>query len=134
MNNEYENLKQHLIDLKNKRKDFLNLKTQKLKLINIIPSEMKTENNPSIKLLLNEEISEIDQNIESLGSIIKTSINIGKSIILPVSEKEGILNNVQNTINILEIDKEIKTLLNQLEEEPNIESKIKIILKGNELI
>ena len=134
MNNEYENLKQHLIDLKNKRKDFLNLKTQKLKIINIIPSEMKTENNPSIKLLLNEEISEIDQNIESLGSIIKTSINIGKSIILPVSEKEGILNNVQNTINILEIDKEIKTLLNQLEEEPNIESKIKIILKGNELI
>ena len=134
MSSEYEKLKQHLIDLKSKRKDFLNLKTQKLKLINFSSSEKKIENNTSIKLLLNEELSEIDQNIESLDSIIETSINIGKSIISPVSEKEGILHNIQNTINILEIDKEIKILLNQLEEEPNIENKIKIILKGNELI
>ena len=134
MSSEYEKLKKHLIDLKSKRKDFLNLKTQKLKLINFSSSEKKIENNTSIKLLLNEELSEIDQNIESLDSIIETSINIGKSIISPVSEKEGILHNIQNTINILEIDKEIKILLNQLEEEPNIENKIKIILKGNELI
>ena len=51
-----------------------------------------------------------------------------------MSEKETILNNVQNTIDILEIEKDIKILLNNLENKTNIESKIEIILKGNKLI
>ena len=38
MSNTYENLKQRLIEIQNSRKDFLNLKTQKIKLINS-PSE-----------------------------------------------------------------------------------------------
>jgi len=129
MSNTYENLKQHLIDLQNSRKEFLNLKTQKIKLMGLT-SEKSKENRVDI----NEDLSEIDQNIESLSSIIGTSINIGKSIICPVSEKERILHNVQNTIEILEIDKEIKILLNQLENEINIENKIDIILKANLLI
>ena len=134
MSNTYENLKQRLIDLQNSRKDFLNLKTQKLKLINSPSNPDIKENKSNIKNLLNDEISEIDQNIESLSSIIKTSIDIGKSIICPVSEKETILHNVENTIEILEIEKDIKILLNNLENETNIENKIEIILKGNKLI
>ena len=136
MSNTYDNLKQRLIELKNSRKDFLNLKTQKLKLINLPSSEGKPDidKESNIKKLLNEELSEIDQQFESLASIIETSINIGKSIICPVSEKETILHNVQNTIEILEIEKEIKKHLNELENETNIEKKIEIILKGNKLI
>jgi len=136
MSNTYDNLKQRLIELKNSRKDFLNLKTQKLKLINFPSSEGKLDidKESNIKKLLNEELSEIDQQFESLASIIETSINIGKSIICPVSEKETILHNVQNTIEILEIEKEIKKHLNELENETNIEKKIEIILKGNKLI
>ena len=133
MSNTYNNLRQRLIELQNSRKDFLNLKSKKLKLINI-PSASKTENETNIKNLLNEELLEIDQHIESLASIIETSINIGKSIICPVSEKEAILHNVQNTIDILESQKEIKVILNELEKEAIIENKIKIILKGNEII
>ena len=136
MSNTYENLKQKLLDLQTSRKDFLNLKTQKLKLINLPSSESKIENENflSIKNLLNEELSEINQQFESLASIIETSINIGKSIICPVSEKETILHNIQNTIDILEIEKDIKILLNDLEKEAIIEKKIDIILKGNKLI
>ena len=133
MSNTYNNLRQRLIELQNSRKDFLNLKSKKLKLINI-PSANKTENETNIKNLLNEELLEIDQHIESLASIIETSINIGKSIICPVSEKEAILHNVQNTIDILESQKEIKVILNDLEKEAIIENKIQIILKGNEII
>ena len=133
MSNTYNNLRQRLIELQNSRKDFLNLKSKKLKLINI-PSASKTENETNIKNLLNEELLEIDQHIESLASIIETSINIGKSIICPVSEKEAILHNVQNTIDILESQKEIKVILNDLEKEAIIENKIQIILKGNEII
>jgi translation initiation factor 2 beta subunit (eIF-2beta)/eIF-5 len=136
MSNTYDNLKQRLIELQNSRKDFLNLKTQKLKLINLPSSEGKldVDKESNIKKLLNEELSEIDQQFESLASIIETSINIGKSIICPVSEKETILHNVQNTIEILEIEKEIKKHLNELENETTIEKKIEIILKGNKLI
>ena len=128
MSNTYENLKQRLIDLKNSRKDFLNVKIQKLKLMNL------SSENKENKVDINEDLTEINQNIESLSSIIGTSINIGKSIICPVSEKETILRNVKNTIDILEIQKKIKILLNQLENETNIENKIDIILKGNILI
>ena len=134
MNNTYENLKQRLIEIQNSRNDFLNLKIQKLKLINSSSGKDNKENKSNIKDLLNIELSDIDNNILSLSSIIETSINIGKSIICPVSEKETILNNVQNTIEILEIHKEIKIILNQLENETNIENKIEIILKGNKLI
>ena len=107
MNNTYNNLKQQLIELQNSRKEFLNLKSKKLKLINV-PKVSKIENETNIKNLLNEELLEIDQHIDSLSSIIETSINIGKSIICPVSEKESIVRNLQNTIDILEIEKEIK--------------------------
>ena len=134
MNNTYENLKQRLIEIQNSRNDFLNLKIQKLKLINSSSGKDNKENKSNIKDLLNIELSDIDNNILSLSSIIETSINIGKSIICPVSEKETILHNVQNTIEILEIHKEIKIILNQLENETNIENKIEIILKGNKLI
>ena len=134
MSNTYENLKQRLIEIQNLRKDFLNLKTQKIKLINSPSEKDNKENKTNLKDLLNVELLDIDNNILSLSSIIETSINIGKSIICPVSEKETILHNVQNTIDILEIRKEIKIILDQLENETNIENKIEIILKGNKLI
>ena len=133
MSNTYNNLKQRLIELQNARKDFLNIKSKKLKLINV-PSVSKIDNETNIKNLLNEELQEIDQHIDSLSSIIESSINIGKSIICPVSEKESIVRNLQDTIDILEIEKEIKIILNELEKESIIENKIQIILKGNELI
>ena len=134
MSNTYENLKQRLIEIQNSRKDFLNLKTQKIKLINSPSEKGNKEKKTNLKDLLNVELLDIDNNILSLSSIIETSINIGKSIICPVSEKETILHNVQNTIDILEIHKEIKIILDQLENETNIENKIEIILKGNKLI
>ena len=46
MSNTYNNLKQQLIELQNSRKEFLNLKSKKLKLINV-PKVSKIENNKS---------------------------------------------------------------------------------------
>ena len=132
----YANLTQRLKELTSSRKEFLSLKTQKIKLINI-PEELSKNNdntNPNIKYLFSEELSEIDQQIESLSSIIETSINIAKSIISPIIEKETILLNVNNTKAVLEIEKELKILLNTLENESVIEKKIEIILNANKLI
>ena len=134
MSSTYENLKQRLIDLQKARKDFLDLKTQKLKLINSPSKIVDDENSSNIQNLLNNELTGIDQHVLSLSTIIKSSIEMGKSIICPVSEKETILRNIQSTIEILEIEKEIKKLLKDLENEINIENKIEIILKGNKLI
>jgi hypothetical protein len=131
MNNLYENLKKKLITLQNSRKDFLNIKTQKIKLINI--SNQKT-NEIKIKNLLSDELTEIDQQIESLTSIIETSKNIGNLIINPVSEKEIILKNVEDVIQVLETQNELKKIIKELDIEINIEKKIEIILKARELL
>ena len=133
MSNAYENLKQKLIILHNSRKEFLNVKTQKIKLINI-SNEGKLKAGIKIKNLLNDELIEIDQQIESLSSIIETSKNIGNLIINPVSEKEIILKNVQDTIKVLETQNELKSIIKELENEMNIEKKIEIILRGRDLL
>ena len=131
----YANLAQRLKELTSSRKEFLSLKTQKIKLINIQePSKCINNINSNIKYLFSEELSEIDQHVESLSSIIETSINIAKSIISPIVEKETILLNVDKTKTVLEIEKELKILLNTLENESIIEKKIEIILNANELI
>ena len=134
MNDVYETLKSRLATHQKKRKDYLAIKAQKLKLMNIssIDSGIKQESN--LKNLLNDELSEIDRQIESLTSIIDTSNNIGNLIINSVNEKEIILNNINDTIIILETQKKIKNIIVELENEINTEKKIEIILKGKDLI
>ena len=137
MSDVYENLKSRLIAHQNHRKDYLTLKSQKLKLMGLssAPSNsINTKNETNLKNLLNEELSEIDLQIESLTSIIDTSKNIGNLIINSVNEKELILNNINDTITILETEKKIQNIIKDLENEINTEKKIEIILKGKELI
>ena len=140
MSDLYESLKSRLQKHSNNRKEFLALKTQKLKLMNksnssnLLLKESNSINDTSLKNLLNEELSEIDLQIESLTSIIETSNNIGNLIINSVNEKEIILNNISNTITILETQKKIQNIIKELENEINTEKKIEIILKGKELI
>ena len=87
MNDAYESLKSRLVTYQTRRKDYLTVKTQKLKLMNksnisnTSPSESNSLNEMNIKKLLNEELNEIDRQIESLTSIIETSNNIGNLII-----------------------------------------------------
>ena len=81
-----------------------------------------------------DDLKEIDQQIEALSSIISTSVNIAMSIISPVQEKEQIITNISNTIDILQTENEIKNLLSKLEEENIIEKKIQIILEANNYI
>ena len=136
MSDVYESLKSRLITLQNQRKDYLSVKSQKLKLIKISSplDESDLVKDTSIKNLLNEDLIEIDRQVESLSSIIETSKNIGDLIINSVNEKEIILNNINDTILILETEKKIKNLIKELEQEINIENKIEIILKGKDLI
>ena len=140
MSDVYESLKSRLQKHKNNRKEYLTLKAQKLKLMNksnssnLLLKESNPINDASLKNLLNEELSEIDLQIESLTSIIETSNNIGDLIINSVNEKEIILNNISNTITILETQKKIQNIIKELENEINTEKKIEIILKGKELI
>ena len=132
----YETLKSRLATYQNNRKEYLSLKLQKLKLINksSSPSEFNLIKETNIKKLLNEDLTEIDRQIESLSSIIETSKNIGNLIINSVNEKEIILNNINDTITILETEKKIQNIIKGLENEINTEKKIEIILKGKELI
>ena len=134
MNDVYETLKSRLITHQNKRKDYLTIKAQKLKLMNKSSKESNINQDTNLKNLLTDELSEIDRQIESLTSIIDTSNNIGNIIINSVNEKEIILNNINDTITILETQKKIKNIITELENEINTEKKIEIILKGNELI
>ena len=140
MNDAYESLKSRLVTYQTRRKDYLTVKTQKLKLMNksnisnTSPSESDSLNEMNIKKLLNEELNEIDRQIESLTSIIETSNNIGNLIINSVNEKEIILNNINDTIIILETEKKIQNIIKELENEINTEKKIEIILKGKDLI
>ena len=136
MSDVYESLKSRLMTLQNQRKDYLSVKSQKLKLIKISSplDESDLVKDSSIKNLLNEDLIEIDRQVESLSSIIETSKNIGDLIINSVNEKEIILNNINDTILILETEKKIKNLIKELEQEINIENKIEIILKGKDLI
>ena len=136
MSDVYEALKTRLNTLQNNRKDYLSLKSQKLKLIKISSplDESDLIKDTRITNLLNEDLIEIDRQIESLSSIIETSKNIGDLIINSVNEKEIILNNINDTIKILETEKKIKNIIKELENEINIEKKIEIILKGKDLI
>ena len=136
MSDVYETLKSRLAAHQTHRKEYLSLKSQKLKLIN--KSSSSSDSNQmketSIKKLLNEDLIEIDRQIESLSSIIETSKNIGNLIINSVNEKEIILNNINDTITILETEKKIQNIIKELENEINTEKKIEIILKGKDLI
>ena len=134
MNDIHETLKSRLITHQKKRKDYLTIKAQKLKLMNISSNDSNINQETNLKHLLTDELSEIDRQIESLTSIIETSNNIGNIIINSVKEKEIILNNINDTITILETQKKIKNIITELENEINTEKKIETILKGNELI
>ncbi len=129
-NASYTELKIHLKELKNSRKEYLHIKSNTIN--NLI------EDNSKNKIIQTENINDIlkgiDQEIESLSSIIKTSVNIATSIIAPIKEKELIINNVNDTIEILNIEKSIKDLLKKLESENVIEKKIQIILDANKYI
>jgi hypothetical protein len=126
----YAELKNQLKELRESRKQYLHIKTNTIN--NLI--EDNSKNNIIQSENINDNLKEIDQEIESLSSIIKTSVNIAISIIAPIKEKELIINNVNGTIDILNIEKSIKDLLKKLESENVIEKKIQIILDANKYI
>ncbi len=117
-------LKSQLKELKKKRNDFLKEKTNK---IQSFFSQNENKNDLSIK----DNLNDIDSQIEDLSNIILTSINISNSVIAPIKEKENVIQNIKKTIEILEIENELKNLLIKLENDNSIENKIKIILEAN---
>ena len=123
----YIELKSQLKELKKKRNDFLKEKTTK---IESFFSQNENKNDLSIK----ENLNDIDSQIEDLSNIILTSINISNSVIAPIKEKENVIQNIKKTIEILEIENELKNLLIKLENDNSIENKIKIILEANKKI
>ena len=108
----YAELKNQLKELRESRKQYLHIKTNTIN--NLIEDNSKNSIIQSENI--NDNLKEIDQEIESLSSIIKTSVNIAISIIAPIKEKELIINNVNSTIDILNIEKSIKDLLKKLEQ------------------
>lgn len=123
-------LKSRLNDLMISRKEYLVIKTNTIN--NLSNNNSKNVKNSIEKT--SDDLKEIDQQIEALSTIISTSVNIAMSIISPVQEKEQIITNVSNTINILETENVIKDLINKLEQENKIDQKIKIILEANNYI
>ena len=119
----YSDLKSRLNELKSSRKEYLLIKTNTI-------NNLSNYNSKVIQSSMEktaDDLKEIDQQIEALSSIISTSVNIAMSIISPVQEKEQIITNISNTIDILQTENEIKNLLFKLEEENIIEKKIQII-------
>ena len=120
-------LKSQLKELKKKRNDFLKEKTSKIQ-------SFFSNNENSQNLSIKDNLNDIDSQIEDLSNIILTSINISNSVIAPIKEKENVIQNIKKTIEILEIENELKNLLIKLENDNSIENKIKIILEANEKI
>ena len=125
----YIELKSQLKELKKKRNDFLKEKTNKIKSL-FSQNENSTKNDLTIK----DNLNDIDSQIEDLSNIILTSINISNSVIAPIKEKENVIQNIKKTIEILEIENELKDLLIKLDNDNSIENKIKIILDANNKI
>ena len=95
----YAELKSNLQSLKNSRKEYLYIKSNMI-------NNMSTYKNFSPLNTIDkatDNLKEIDQQIEALSSIISTSVNISSSIMVPVKEKEIIINNVTKTVKIIEI-------------------------------
>ena len=125
----YIELKSQLKELKKKRNDFLKEKTNKIQSL-FSQNENSTKNDLTIK----DNLNDIDSQIEDLSNIILTSINISNSVIAPIKEKENVIQNIKKTIEILEIENELKDLLIKLDNDNSIENKIKIILDANNKI
>ena len=125
----YIELKSQLKELKKKRNDFLKEKTNKIQRL-YSQNENSTKNDLTIK----DNLNDIDSQIEDLSNIILTSINISNSVIAPIKEKENVIQNIKKTIEILEIENELKDLLIKLDNDNSIENKIKIILDANNKI
>ena len=126
----YSDLKSRLNELKTSRKEYLLIKTNTINNLSNFNSKVIQSSMEKTA----DDLKEIDQQIEALSSIISTSVNIAMSIISPVQEKEQIITNISNTIDILQTENEIKNLLSKLEEENIIEKKIQIILEANNYI
>ena len=126
----YSDLKSRLNELKTSRKEYLLIKTNTINNLSNFNSKVIQSSMEKTA----DDLKEIDQQIEALSSIISTSVNISMSIISPVQEKEQIITNISNTIDILQTENEIKNLLSKLEEENIIEKKIQIILEANNYI
>ena len=126
----FSDLKSRLNDLLASRKEYLVIKTNTI-------NNLSNNNSKNVKNAIEkttDDLKEIDQQIEALSTIISTSVNIAMSIISPVQEKEQVITNISNTIDILETENVIKDLINKLEQENLIEKKIKIILEANNYI
>lgn len=126
----FSDLKSRLNDLLASRKEYLVIKTNTI-------NNLSNNNSKNVKNAIEkttDDLKEIDQQIEALSTIISTSVNIAMSIISPIQEKEQVITNISNTIDILETENVIKDLINKLEQENLIEKKIKIILEANNYI
>jgi hypothetical protein len=121
-------LKDKLKKLKQEKEDFLIKKCNLLQKFNF-KEIAKTST-------LQEEIGDIDREVEALSQVISTSINLAMSIISPIKEREKCIHNITNTVNLLNIENQIKVLLSKLRsnEKSKIENKINIILEASEYI
>jgi len=121
-NYQYLELKEKLRKLQIERKEFLESKSLSIKKLMSRDNMADKENNDHNKLI--EDLKEIDREVEGLEHIITTSINIAISIIQPVRDREKSIVNITKTVDLLNVENEIKDLLKKIKsEKSNIEKK-----------
>jgi hypothetical protein len=118
-----------LQQLKEERKTFIEHKFLSLNSILNQRHEYYQEQNK-----ISEDLNEVDREIESLEHVITNSVSLAISLINPIKEKERIRYNISRTIEYLDIENQIKKLLNKLKQEAKVDNKIHIILEANGLI
>ena len=125
----YSELNEKLNNLRKERSDYLDSKSIEIRNFLSNRDSSNYNENPII-----EELKEVDRHVEGLEHIISTSVNIALSIIKPVSEREKCITNISKTVELLEIENNIKAYLKKFKTESKIDNKIKLILKANDLI
>ena len=83
---------------------------------------------------ITNNIDDIDKELIVLDISIKSSVELAKSIIDPIKEKQTAIKNIGTTLDILNVEREIKQKLIKLTKTVKIEDKINIILEANKLI
>jgi hypothetical protein len=126
-----EILKEKIKETLKRRNEYLKVKG--IELNNSLFSTRKKLKEENEKIF--EEIKDIDREIKSLESVIKNSSDLASSLIKPVKQREKCIENMSNVKQILETENNLKSILQQLKKEGlDIENKISLLLKANELI
>lgn len=86
------------------------------------------------ELNINSELNDVNKELLVLDMSIRGSVDLANSVVDPIKSKQSSINNINLTVEMLNIEIQLKNKLNDLKTSNNKSEKIKIILNANNLI